>query len=138
MHNTNLDSKLKITDIVLQQIPKNLNYDLSGRVGPNDLLTKWWFTGRSGGLRLTERGDQAFRLAEIEFYEYEIPAGSISVTYHSFVLQLSKKLNCPYYIDIDVNNKKGKFIIRLYDSRIAMMVSLYGNLKDYLESVKIK
>jgi hypothetical protein len=135
MHNT-LDTKLKITELVLGQIPKNLNYDLSGRLKSNDLLTKWWFTGRSGGLRLTERGDQAFKLAEIEFYEYEIPAGSIAVTYHSFALQLSKKIACPYYLD--VNTTKGKFIIRLYDSRIAMMVSLYGNLKDYLESIKIK
>lgn len=135
MHN-NLEAKLKITELVLNQIPKNLNYDLSGRLSANDLLTKWWFTGRSGGLRLTERGDQAFKLAEIEFYDYEIPTEKISTTYHSFVLQLSKKINCPYYLD--VNTKKGKFIIRLYDSRIAMMVSLYGNLKDYLESIRIK
>lgn len=131
----NLETKLKITELVSSQIPKSLNYDLSGRLAANDLLTKWWFTGRSGGLRLTERGDQAFKLAEIEFYEYEIPIGKIAITYHSFVLQLSKKISCPYYLDV---NKKGKFIIRLYDSKIAMMVSLYGNLQDYLESVKIK
>lgn len=135
MHN-NLDTKLKITQLVLEQIPEKLNYSLSGRLTPNDLILKWWFTGRSGGLRLTERGDQAFKLAEIEFYEYEFSIGQISSTYHSFALQLSKKISCPYYLD--VNTKKGAFIIRLYDSKIAMMISLYGNLKDYLESVKIK
>lgn len=135
MHN-NLDIKLKLTNLVLQQIPKNSSYNLSDKVEPNSLLTKWWFTGRSGGLRLTERGDQSFKLAEIEFYEYLVPIKEMTVTYHSFILQLSKKINCPYYLD--VNTKKGQFIIRLYDSKIAMMVSLYGNLKDYLESVKIK
>jgi len=133
MHN-NLETKLKITQLVLQQIPKDLNYDLSGRSTPFDLITKWWFTGRSGGLRLTERGDQAFKLAQIEFYDYSV--GEVSATFHSFALQLSKKIACPYYLD--VNTKKGSLLIRLYDSRVAMMVSLYGNLKDYLESVKIK
>jgi hypothetical protein len=130
----NIETKLKITQLVINQIPKELNYDVDGKVGAIDLLTKWWFTGRSGGLRLTERGDQAFKLAQIEFYEYSV--GQVSATFHSFTLQLSKKIACPYYLD--VNTKKGALVIRLYDSRIAMMVSLYGNLKDYLESVKIK
>lgn len=134
----NLETKLKVTELVLNQIPRNLNYDLSGRLTAKDLLTKWWFTGRSGGLRLTERGDQAFKLAELEFYEYEIPTGQINITYHSFALQLSKKINCPYYLDINTKKGPSKFIIRLYDSKIAMMVSLYGNLTNYLESVKLK
>lgn len=132
----NVETKLKITELVLKQIPKQINYDLSGRITANDLLIKWWFTGRSGGLRLTERGDQAFKLAEIEFYNCEINHGQIIPSFHSFALQLSKKINCPYYLDVDT--KKGKFIIRLYDSKIAMMVSLYGGLMDYLNTIRVK
>lgn len=134
----NLSTKLKISDLILKQIPKNINYDLGSRVNTSDLLVKWWFTGRGGGLRLTERGDQAFKLAEIEFYEYEIPISRMTVSYHSFVLQLSKKITCPYYLDVNSNKARTQFIIRLYDSKIAMMVGLYGSLVEYLDSIKIK
>ena len=36
------------------------------------------------------------------------------------------------------SDKKNKPYIRLYDSKVAMMVSLYGNINEYLESVKVR
>ncbi len=130
----NLQAKLKITEVVLKQIPLHMNYDLSGRSTPHDFLSKWWYTGRGDGFRLTALGEQAFALAEIEYYEYPIV---LSTTVNAFTLDLSKKINCPYYLDMGAklsSNAK----VRLYDSRIAVMVSLYGSFRDYLESVKLK
>ena len=127
-------TKLKITEIVLKQIPEQLNYNLSGRLTPHDFLLQWWYTGRGDSFRLTTLGEQAFLLAEIEYYEY--PLSSYDPT-PAFKLELSKKIKCPYYLDI-VSKSSRKPKIRLYDSRIAVMVSLYGSFKDYLESVKLK
>jgi hypothetical protein len=127
-------TKLKITEIVLKQIPEQVNYNLGGRLTPHDFLLKWWYTGRGDSFRLTPLGEQAFLLAEIEYYEYPLPSYDPTP---AFKLELSKKIKCPYYLDI-VNKPSHKPKIRLYDSRIAVMVSLYGSFKDYLESVKLK
>ena len=52
---------------------------------------------------------------------------------------LGKKMKCPYFLGVNkVEAKKGKPYIRLYDSKIAMMLSLYGDLDSYLKSVRIR
>ena len=51
----------------------------------------------------------------------------------------SKKIKCPYYFGVNKNDMKEKeAYIRLYDSKIAMMVQLYGDIHSYLESVKAR
>ena len=127
------NSKQKITEIVLKNLPPHLNYDLNGRYSAEEFITKWWYTGRRQGLRLTEEGDKAFRLAEIEFYEY--PVGKVQYNYYGFLLDLNKKLDCPYYLGLNSNKPKAEPIIRLYDSKVAIMVSLYGTLMEYLENI---
>lgn len=131
----NLQLKIKITELVLKQLPENLNYTLSGRLTYQDYLSRWWFTGRGEGFRLTEQGDTAFRLAQIEFYEHKMDdlLSKSGYGYYKILLELNKKLSCPYFV---VSGKNPT--IRLYDSKIAMMISLYGNLMDYLNSINIK
>lgn len=135
-----ISSKQKITEVILKNLPAQLNYCVDGRYSAEDFISKWWFTGRSGGLRLTEEGDRIFRLAEIEYFE--CPIGSINYNYYGFVLDLNKKMTCPYYLGLYIDEKKqllkGEPIIRLYDSRVAVMVNLYGSLKEYLDSVRIE
>lgn len=135
-----ITSKEKITEIVLKNLPKQLNYNIDDRYTPEDFISKWWYTGRSAGLRLTEEGDRVFRLAEIEYFEY--PVGQLDYNYYGFVLDLNKKMTCPYYLGLNIHNKKqltkGEAIIRLYDSRVAVMLNLYGSLKEYLDSVRIQ
>ena len=102
----------------------------------DSLLFKWWQTGRGEGLRLTDYGDLAFRMAEIEFYQYELTSKPIN-SYHQWVMELNKKIKCPYFMGVNKDGKKSKPYIRFYDSKIAMMVSLYGNVNEYLDSIKV-
>jgi hypothetical protein len=60
--------KETITEVVLAQLPDTLNQEKT--IPVDKLLFKWWMTGRQDGLRLTDIGDLAFRMAEIEFYQY--------------------------------------------------------------------
>jgi len=123
-----------ITDAVIKQLPQAWEeWTLE------ESLKKWWQTGARGdSLRLTEIGDTAFRLAEIEFYQYEF-SKKIEGSYHSYILDLSKKLKCPYYLGANKQEgKKSRPYIRLYDSKIAMMVSLYGDIDSYLKSIKVR
>jgi hypothetical protein len=124
-----------ITEAVAKELPDELSEE---RISPVDgLLFKWWQTGRQDGLRLTDYGDLAFRMAEIEFYQYDLIARPAD-TYHTWVMELNKKIKCPYYMGVNKDGKKNKPFIRFYDSKIAMMVSLYGNVNEYLDSIKVK
>jgi hypothetical protein len=97
----------------------------------------WWHTGRQEGLRLTQVGMEAFKIAQIEYYDHEFIQDGKS--YNEFILDLNKKIKCPYYIGVNTIKQKTKsFYIRLYDSKIAMLVKIYGTLQEYLESVIYK
>jgi hypothetical protein len=101
-------------------------------------MSKWWMTGRrDGGLRLTDIGDLSFRYADIEFFNYEFKV-KLESGWHGFVLDMSKKIKCPYYVGVNKTNNHKEPYIRLYDSKVAIMVSLYGNINEYLDSIKVK
>lgn len=123
-----------ITTAVYEQIPSELRI-----ATVEESLRRWWQTGaRSDGLRLTEIGDWSFRVAEIEFYQYDFKPKAVE-SYHSYILDLNKKLKCPYYLGVNKQEgKKSVPYIRLYDSKIAMMLSLYGDLDSYLNSIKVR
>ena len=123
-----------VTKAVQAQLPEILCEERDTPV--DKLLFKWWMTGRQEGLRLTDYGDQSFRFAEIEFYQYELKAQP-EKQYHAYILELNKKIKCPYYMGVHKDGKKSFPYIRFYDSKIAMMVSLYGNVNDYLDSIKV-
>lgn len=118
----------------MAEIPKS--HRIYHELPIEDIIFKWWFTGRQEGLRLTDEGVIAFQLADIEFYDHEFKQDGQS--YHSFILELNKKIKCPYYLGVNKSNKFKSFYIRLYDSKIAMMLGLYGDLKEYLNSIKVK
>ena len=123
------DKKSIITAAVLAQLPKEI-------AAVSTDQSAWWMTRRGKGLRLTDAGDQAFRLAEIEFFDYEV-SPSKEKSYYTYLLELNHKINCPYYLGaVKVEGKKGKPYIRLFDSKVAMMIVLYGTINDYLESAK--
>lgn len=126
--------KQKITEAVLAEIPKS--HRIYHELLIDDVIFKWWFTGRQDGLRLTDAGMIAFQLADIEFYECSFVQDGQS--YHNFILELNKKIKCPYYIGVNKIANSKEFYIRLYDSKVAMMIGLYGSLKEYLESIKLK
>lgn len=129
--NKRKSKKQIITEAVLAQIPKTNRQFHEAKI--EDLVFRWWFSGKHlDGLRLTDEGITAFALADIEFYNFNFKSPHQS--YYSFIVELNKKIECPYYLGLNKVDKT--FYIRLYDSKIAMMLNLYGDLKEYLGSIK--
>ena len=125
--------KRVITTAVLAQFPEHLAMELD--IPLDQIISKWWMTNRQAGLRLTDSGDLAFRTASIEFFM--CPLGKTEPgRYYPFLIEVNKKIKCPYYLGVSKQpGEKNEPFIRLYDSKIAVMMSLYGDLHSYLESI---
>ena len=92
-------------------------------------LFRWWKNIRKGGgLRLTDEGDSAFILADLQYHEVSIDS---TMFFGYALLQMEKYLLCPYYLTY--KNRT----IRLYDQRIAIMIELHGNFVKYLNSLEV-
>lgn len=131
--------KLELTEVVLAELPKHV-FSTTSITSLDAAMARWWATGRQDGLRLTDDGNTAFSSAEIEYFDFEFKP--IKEGWYGFILELNKKIRCPYFIGVQVLTEVTLRVrhpyIRLYDSRIAMMVQLYGNIEDYLVSIKLK
>jgi hypothetical protein len=132
--------KEKITQIILDQLPSSSTFK---SIPLDKTLMRWFVTGRtSTNLRLTDEGKQAFDLAEIEFYEYPLftteeykkIVSKKDLKGTKFTVML-RKMECPFYIGMKTNQTKSAYI-RVYDSKVAMMIGLYGSFKEYLETKK--
>lgn len=122
-----MNDKKKITELIY-----NLCYhSLDKKIKLSKLYFLWWHTGRIGqNLRLSEEGKNAFELAQIEFFEYPLPINQKE--YLKMVLKLGKLLKCPFYIGFKNQSYKSAYI-RIYDSKVAVVISLYGSLQEYLK-----
>ena len=128
---TKLTYKEQITKTVLEQLDDStLTFEYA--------MKSWWQNPRrDGSLRLNQIGDIQFRHANLEFHDHDMKVGK-DKSYYQFMMELSKKIKCPYYIDVTPTDKGHKPFIRLYDDRISMMLNLYGDLDSYLKSVRTK
>ena len=94
-------------------------------------MRTWWRNLRpQGGLSLTHEGRQAFEHADIESYEFEYGqtsylGGLVTASY------LDRKLPCPHF----VYTKNKILYVTVYDGRIAMTISLYDTISNYLSKV---
>ncbi len=138
-----MNSKKEIlTRIILEQLP---SYSEFKKIPKEKTLMRWWITGRSSNnLRLTEEGKQAFDLAEIEFFDFpfytdqeykDLKNAKTNLWSGSKLTIKLKKIDCPFYIGLKNTHKKSAYI-RIYDSKIAMMITLYGSFLKYIESAK--
>ena len=127
---TKLTYKEQITKTVLEQLDDStLTFEYA--------MKNWWQNPRrDGAMRLTSVGDLSFRYAKIEYHDHSIATKEQS--FYKFVMELSKKIKCPYYVDVKPSDLGNKPFIRLYDDRISMMLNLYGDLDSYLKSVRTK
>ena len=126
--------KLIIPEAVLAELPNNQQVDSTA----DGLMMRIWMSGRQDGLRLTEYGDFIFRMAEIEYYQSDFKLRE-GTSEHAYVMEINKKIKCPFYLGVNkIEGKKKQPYIRLYDSKIAMMIELYGNIVSYLDSVKVR
>jgi hypothetical protein len=126
--------KLIITEAVLAELPDRNSVDSTA----DALMMRLWMSGRQDGLRLTEYGDFIFRMAEIEYYQCDFKLRE-GISEHAYVMEINKKIKCPFYLGVNkIEGKKKKPYIRLYDSKIAMMIELYGDIVSYLDSIKVR
>lgn len=131
-----------LTRIILEQLPL---YSEFRKIPEEKTLMRWWITGRSSNnLRLTEEGKQAFDLAEIEFFDFpfyteqeykDLKNSKLNMWSGSKLTVRLKKIDCPFYIGLKTSHKKSAYI-RVYDSKIATIISLYGSVLEFLESKK--
>ena len=123
-----------ITEAVLAELPNNHSVDSSA----DSLMMRIWVSGRQDGLRLTEYGDFLFRMAEIEYYQCDFKLRE-GTSEHAYVMEINKTIKCPFFLGVNkIEGKKKQPYMRLYDSKIAMMIELYGNIVSYLDSVKVR
>jgi hypothetical protein len=128
-------SKKEITHAVLNTLPRGPYHSMP----LDNVIFDWWLTGRGGqGLRLNTAGLEAFNLAKLEYYDFPLGLNNKSTKHRkriiapeSFVQELIKKITCPYYLGI---HKSDPFI-RVYDHKTAMMITLHGTLRDYLDAM---
>jgi hypothetical protein len=101
------------------------------RITVDQALPLWWFNLRkNGGMRLTATGYTAFvRELELEHYEYAID--NPMLFNQQTILDLDRKMQMPYYISATKGVPKK---IVFFGSREAVMVNLYGNLKQFLDN----
>jgi hypothetical protein len=116
--------KLKLTQAVINELPEGHEMDVGVA------MKTWWYNIRAGGgLRLTELGYFTFKkVMDLETYSMEIDWDTFD---RKTILQLDRKLNMPYYIE--VNKKIPKNII-FFGSREAMLARLYGDLNKFLDN----
>ena len=131
-------TKLTYKEQITQSVMDQLNDELL--TFPHAMKTWWQNPMRDRAMRLTYVGDLQFRHAGLEYHDHSFTI-SKSKSYYQFMMELSKKIKCPYYIDVE-NTEDGsgkrKPYIRLYDDRISMMLNLYGDLDTYLQSVRTR
>lgn len=124
-------SKEKLTKIVFENLSVDINpwKDMS----IDRLVSEWWMTKRSSNcFRLSDSGKLAFELAEIQGYTFPFKVQDRDQYNLMFAKGiLSKKIKCPYFIGLKNTRLDSAYII-VYDSRVAMMITLYGDILDFL------
>ncbi len=119
-------NKLEITQAVLDQLPPGHTWKV------DDVMPLWWMNIRTnGGLRLTRDGYTILKSLKLESWEVSVEPSKFD---RKMILLLDKKLQAPYYIE--VNRKSPAMInIIMFSSREAMMATLYGDLKAFLKNL---
>lgn len=118
-------NKRKLTEQLVTQLDPDLGITV------NYAMHTWWFNLRKdGGMRLTGTGYQIFaRDLDLEHYGYEI-SDPLLFNQHT-ILDLDRKMQMPYYIHA-VKGIPRKILF--FGSKEAVMVNLYGNLKQFLDN----
>jgi len=133
-------TKTEIIQLILTETKEDPDFPWKD-MPADKIISDWFITGRSGsGLRLTDAGMTAFSKANIAHYDFDFNPpknANNQVSWAKYTLNLDKKVKCPYYVGIKLVDKgKKQPYIRVYDHRIAMMMTLYGDFESYLESIK--
>ena len=116
--------KKKLTETLVAELPAHLG------ITAEDAYATWWANLRTaGGLRLTDRGYDIFcEHLDLEHHHYSLEPFRITMTH---VLALDRKLQTPYYIEIE---KRIPVRVYMFGSREAVTAQLYGDLEKFLKN----
>ena len=116
-------TKHKITKRLIELLPED------HRLSIEEALVLWYTNIRNnGGFRLTQNGFQAMKILGLE--SWSVPLNDIKITMDkNLLLALDRKLTWPYFIDY----KKKEIIF--YSSREAVMATMYGSIKNWLDNM---
>jgi hypothetical protein len=115
-------SKHKLTLRLIELLPED------HRITLEEAMVLWYTNIRNnGGFRLTQNGYQAMKILGLD--SWSIPLTDIKITMDkNLLLSLDRKLTYPYFIDY----KKTEIVF--YSSKEAMMATMYGSIKNWLDN----
>jgi hypothetical protein len=118
-------NKQRLTEELVKQL------DPDQGVTVKRAMRTWWFNIRkNGGMRLTSVGFTVFT-KELDLAQYEFAITDPHEFNQHMILNLDRKMQMPYYISATKGIPKK---IIFFGSRDAVMVNLYGNLKQFLDN----
>lgn len=96
-------------------------------------LSRWWANVRiTGGLRLSAVGYGVFRdLARIPHYEFDVRQDLLAP---GNLILLDRRMTCAY--SLTRSRGQSYSCITLFDSREAMLLTLYGDISLWLENLR--
>jgi hypothetical protein len=119
--------KRKLTEQLIKQLDPDLGFTVK------QAMHTWWFNLRkNGGMRLTGPGHSIF-VKELELEHYEYTINDPMLFNQQTILDLDRKMQMPYYISATKGIPKK---IVFFGSKEAVMVNLYGNLKQFLDNYR--
>ena len=111
----------KLTKRLVELLPED------HRITPEEAMLHWYTNIRNnGGFRLTVFGYQAMKILGLESWSVELDDIKITMD-KTLLLALDRKLTWPYFIDY----KKKEIVF--YSSREAVMATMYGSIKNWLD-----
>jgi hypothetical protein len=116
-------TKHKLTKRLIELLPED------HRLSIEEAMILWYTNIRNnGGFRLTQNGLQVMKILGLE--SWSVPLTDIKITMDkNLLLALDRKLTWPYFIDY----KKKEIIF--YSSREAVMATMYGSIKNWLDNM---
>jgi len=116
-------TKHKLTKRLIELLPED------HRISIEEAMILWYTNIRNnGGFRLTQNGFQVMKILGLE--SWSVPLTDIKITMDkNLLLALDRKLTWPYFIDY----KKKEIIF--YSSREAVMATMYGSIKNWLDNM---
>lgn len=124
-------SKFADRDMITEKILSILTPEYSVKE-LHDAKVTWWKNFRNtGGYGLTVAGARAFEQADLDFVEFDDGPSDVMLN-NALGLLLDSKMVTPYYFYIADRRRK----IRIYDSRVVMLIGLYDTVSAYLQSLE--
>jgi hypothetical protein len=123
------ERKLEIIQRLIPQVP--MEYQQS----TESAMKTWWANiRRDGGMRLTDLGYEIMHdVLKLESWELDLSDKERVIFTKRVILDLDRKLEWPYYIDVNVKRKRRRIVF--FGSREAMMATMYGDLQKWLASL---